>query len=385
MVDEVIILGGHIQALGLARQSKSMGMKVVLCIDGSFSVARFSNSVSEVYVYDSLETLHSFIVSRTSDAKHILLFPTNDEAIQFLCDNYKELSERFYLGIPDPETVALFSDKRHTDDFSRANEIPSPRTWCLETLDDIKKYRDEFSFPVVLKPAVMYTFHDIFGKKAYKCDSFEDLMERSMFVASKFPINMVMVQEFLNGGPKNLYSYGCFAVNGVPMAWLIANRIRQNPYIFGNSTTFAKTCYVESIDKTAQKILSATKYTGLAEIEFMYDESNSEYKFLEINTRAWKWHTISENFGFGFLSEYIKYLNGVSEYKSVDYTEPCAWVEHLTDVVVSAKAIAKGLLSFKEVRESYKLNKVSAVFSRKDKYPAIMYLLMSPFLFFKRH
>lgn len=385
MVDEVIIIGGHIQALGLARQAKSIGVKVTLCIADGYSVARFSNSVSYIYIYGNFEFLYNYIRSKGSSEKHILLFPTNDESIEFLCMYYAEFQKCFYLGIPSPDIVELFADKRNTYLFSIRNKIPCPKTWCLKDVGDVEKYRGEFNFPVIVKPAVMYAFHDLFGKKAYKCDSYEELLETLQRIVLRFPIELLMVQEFLHGGPKNLYSYGCCAVNGKPKVALIANRIRQNPYVFGNSTTFAVTKYVENIETIAEKILSATSYTGLAEIEFMYDEDTKEYKFLEINTRAWKWHGISNNFGFGFLSEYIKYLNGIVSDVNVDYSQPRAWVERITDFAVSLKAVSKGMLSINEIYQSYKLRKTSAVWSSKDIFPALMYLFMSPILFFKRH
>ena len=153
---------------------------------------------------------------------------------------------------------------------------------------------------------------------------------------------------------------------------------------FGNSTTFAISCQILEIEESARKILSATKYTGLAEIEFMFDEKNRVYKFLEINTRAWKWHSISEAFGWGFMSELILNRNDLKR-EFVDSNINRAWVERLTDFAVVLKELIKRRMKLKEVLKTYRISKTNAVWNIKDIKPAIMYLILSPILFIKRH
>lgn len=194
----------------------------------------------------------------------------------------------------------------------------------------------------------------------------------------------VLIQEFLSGGPQYLYSYGTFAVNGVPRAAIMVNRIRQNPMDFGNSTTFAITCNIPEIKKIAEEILKLTGYFGLAEVEFMYDTKTATYKFIEVNTRAWKWHSISNQLGFGFLTEMIYYYNGTSVKLKLNFSKRVAWVERLTDYSIIAKETIKGNLDMRKAYNSYKIEKEYAVWSSKDKLPFFMYILMSPVLFFIR-
>ena len=50
MIQRVVIFGGHIQALGLARQIASLHKEVVLVVEEACSVARFSRSVKRAIV-----------------------------------------------------------------------------------------------------------------------------------------------------------------------------------------------------------------------------------------------------------------------------------------------------------------------------------------------
>lgn len=383
MIHSIIIFGGHIQALGLARQAKKEGLSVRLIIKDSWSVTRFSNSVDAVSICKNEDSISSLLES--IDVHNTLLFPTSDEYVEYLSKNYDKLSSTSCLGIPNSYCVNIFTDKRKTYQFCEENHIPHPKSYYPNSIDEINSLSAIIDYPIVVKPSIMYSFHKLLGKKAFLCNSPEELINRCIQIESKgYPINKLVIQEYLYGGAKNLFSFGVYAKDGNTKAWIQANRIRQNPMDFGNSTTFAVTCNIPQIEETARRILKLTNYSGLAEIEFMYDANSGKYKFLEINTRAWKWHSISENFGFGFLSELIRDINEQESHFTTVY-ERKAWVERLTDWAVIVKGVLKRKLNLREVIKTYHTPKLSAVWSWSDPLPAIMYILMAPILFFKRY
>ena len=247
-------------------------------------------------------------------------------------------------------------------------------------------------YPVVVKPAVMYSFHAKFGKKAFRCDNAASLIATYKKIAAEdYPLETILIQEFLDGGAKNLYSCGVMAVDGEIRVSMQANRIRQNPMDFGNSTTYAISCSIPEMQDQTEQLLQMTKYSGIGEVEWMYDKKSGTYKFLEINTRAWKWHTISNQLGFSYIGALIDSFDGMENEDGVkgeelrDNSEKVAWCERLTDWTVSAKEILHGRMRIRDVVKSYKIRHESAVWSWKDPLPAIMYVLLSPILFIKRH
>lgn len=389
MITDVIILGGHIQALGLARQVHALGVKVHLCIPDRYAVAKYSNTVSTVFLYKDNHLLLQWMKGRVGREKTTLLFPTNDEMVEWLDEHRTELEKYFYVGIPGREVVNLFNDKTHTYQFAERKQIPAPKTWYPENLEHARLLAKEMAYPVIIKPSVMYTFHEQFGKKAFRCNTETELHEKMEEIANAgYEVKGLLIQEMLMGGPQYLYSFGTCAVEGEPIVSLTANRIRQNPMDFGNSTTFAVLCDVPEIEMVARKILKETRYTGLAEVEFMYDANTNQYKFLEINTRAWKWHTISNHLDFSFIGALIAYYNGQLDRYHIQQpiTGKMAWVERLTDMAVSIKACMAGKLKWKEIYKTYASYKLEyAVWSWKDPMPAIMYILLSPLLYIKRY
>jgi len=386
MIEKVFILGNHIQALGIARQVKNYGLESYLFISDNASITRFSNCIKKTILFKDNIDLKEKITFYKKMQKKIILVPTNDSMVKFLRDNYYMLENDFYLAIPPPNIVDIFYDKKNSYQFCSLNNIPHPKSFYPNSITDAIKISEEVDFPVIIKPSVMFTFHKLFGVKAYKCLNPQELIDKIKYISNKIPINEIIIQEFIEGGPQNLFSYGTFAVEGNPIAAIMANRIRQNPMDFGNSTTYAVTCNVSQIRLLAEKILKLTNYTGLAEIEFMYDKKSDQYKFLEINPRTWKWHTISNKLGFSFICKMIEWINNEDKSTIINFSDKVAWVERLTDFSIIIKELFHGKNILKNSINSYKkIPKVYAVWDKNDPLPFIMYILLSPILYFKRY
>jgi len=388
MIKRVVIFGGHIQALGLARQVAAKGREVVLLVEDKYQIARYSHAVSKTIVCGNADWQSKIEALELPD-RGTLLFPTNDEAVEWLCAHYAEYKQRFALGVPEPQVTELFNNKRTAYRYAASHNVPCPECWYPDTLSEVEALSSSLPYPVVVKPAVMYSFHATFGKKAFRCDNADQLMNVYKRIAdANYPLESILVQEFLAGGPKHLYSYGVMASDGQVLASIEANRIRQNPMDFGNSTTFAITCDISEIEDQTVKLLADTKYFGLGEVEWMWDEKAQQYKFLEINTRAWKWHTLSNMLGFSFIGAMIDYFDNKSEIinpKSETSMSPVGWCERLSDWTVVVKEILHGRMKLQDVRKSYKIPHESAVWSWRDPLPGIMYILLSPILYVKRH
>lgn len=391
MIQRVVIFGGHIQALGLARQVKACGREVVLLVEDKYQIARYSRAVSKTVVC-SIEDWKLEIEDLELPNRGTLLFPTNDEAVEWLCGHYEEYKERFALGVPEPDVIELFNNKRTAYRYAAAHKVPCPECWYPDTIGEVEEMSRTLPYPVVVKPAIMYSFHATFGKKAFRCDDAEELMNVYKRIAeAKYPLESILIQEFLAGGPKHLYSYGVMAADGKPLAAIQANRIRQNPMDFGNSTTFAITCDVPEIEAQSVRLLAETRYFGLGEVEWMWDEKSGVYKFLEINTRAWKWHTLSNQKHFSFIGKMIEYFDSQDE-NNKDNTfgenkekNIVAWCERLTDYAVIFKEWIHGRMKLGDVIKSYRISHESAVWRWSDPLPGIMYILLSPILYVKRH
>jgi D-aspartate ligase len=383
MIDSVFILGNHIQALGLARLAKKAKLSVRLFNDNKVSIARYSNACQHFHLFQNKEQLLKML-RELSTGRNTLLLATNDSLIDFLTVNYEELNKLYFLSIPEPSVVEICYNKRATYQKAMDLGIPIPESHFPDTMADIQKLADRIKYPVILKPAIMHTFHQVTGKKVFFCRDRNELIQSYERIISIIPPDEVILQEFLKGGAKVLYSYGSFAANGKVYSSLSANRIRQNPMDFGNSTCYAVTVSEPAFEEVAVRFLKAINYFGMSEVEFMKDEETNTFKLLEINPRAWKWHSIANKLDINFLKEMVDFLEGKDLKTKHNDLLGIGWVERFTDGYIAMNEILHKRMKLSDYLKTMKGPKESAVWSIGDPLPAIMYIVFLPYLFIQR-
>ncbi len=384
MIKDIYILGNHIQGLGVSRITKKLGYKVTLFNNTRLSVARFSNTCDKFVKFNDLEHLLELLQKRKIENKTALLIPTNDFLVGFLSDNYEKLSAKYFISIAPKEITGIAFNKRKTYKIASEAKIPIPKSYYPDSIEDIEQLCTEIEFPVIIKPAIMYHFYKKSGKKVFLCTNKSELINNYHSAIKIIRNDEIIVQELLLGGAKNLYSFASYAKNGEAYGSFIVNRLRQKPMDFGVATTFAVTVLNERVETLAKEFLKKINYTGVSEVEFMYDERVNDYKLIEINPRTWKWHSMANIVNINLLEMLIKDIQGQAIEKKRNTTENLGWVEQLTDIFVMFTEVMKGEMTFKNYIKSLRIQKEYAAFDWKDPMPAIMYIILSPYFYFIR-
>src|SRR5690606_10803792 len=91
------------------------------------------------------------LLSEEAPLRGHVVFPCNDEAVEFLAHNQAALKERYLLPEYDPELQLALLDKKRTLELARFVGVPTPQFWTIESVEDVKKIRDEVMFPVMVK------------------------------------------------------------------------------------------------------------------------------------------------------------------------------------------------------------------------------------------
>jgi len=384
MIRSLFILGNHIQSLGVARMAKSIGLHVSLFSDYRTPVTRFSNACNDFFLFHGKDHLIELLTNLTLDDDRPILVPTNDNLVAFMGEHYERLGDRYKLSVPTPEILNTCLNKKLTYQAAENLGIPIPESHFPETPHDLEAIAKDLKFPVIIKPSVMHTFYGSAKRKAYLCRTQDELGKHYNMALEHIPAREIIVQEFLSGGTPTLYSYGSFSIEGKPVGSFVANRLRQKPMDFGISTTYARTVIIPEIEEQAVKFLKGIGYTGISEVEFMYDRASETYKLLEINPRTWKWHSIANKLGVNLIALLVRYHEGEYLPEFRNDLENIAWVERMTDTYVVLKEIMKGRMKLSEYLQSMNHRKESASWDLSDPLPSIMYLILSPYLYFKR-
>jgi predicted ATP-grasp superfamily ATP-dependent carboligase len=292
-----------------------------------------------------------------------------------------ELSRVYKVTVPSWDIVRIFYYKLNCYEYASRLGIPVPKTYKHNNLEELLS--QPLDYPLVLKPNSKEKYFTITKKKAVRVDNPDALkLEYSKMAALVKPENVV-VQEMIIGGPKHLYSFATVFDGENILAGLSARRVRQHPMDFGRATTYAEAVEIPELEDLTLRLLRGIKYTGIAEVEFMFDEKTGLYKFLEINGRPWGWHTLTKAAGVNMPHALFRYVQG----ERIERVRPkydVKWLRLITDLPVILKEIASGRLSLREYSKSWDRNTEFAVFSRKDPVPFFMEFLMLPYLYYKR-
>ncbi len=384
MITTIILLGNHIQGLGVSRICHKLGLSVHLFNEDQLCVTRFSSSCHEFTQFKGTGGLLRKLLELDVSPHEAVLMPTNDRFVGFMADYYDELGAKYHLSIPSPEITDICYNKIKTYTIAREMGIPIPDSWFPSSEEEIIQLKDQISYPVIIKPAVMHKFYSQLKKKVFLCSNADELMQNFRLATEVIVPEEIIVQEFLSGGPTKLYSFGSFCDGEKVWGSFVANRIRQKPMDFGISTTYARTVVNPRLDELAIRFLTGIGYFGLSEVEFMLDEKTQDFKLIEINPRTWKWHSIANRVGINLIGMMVDQLNKKPLLEQHNRQAGIGWTERLTDTYVVLNEARKGRLNLREYWKTLKTEKEYACFSWKDPLPAVMYIMMSPYLLFKR-
>ncbi len=360
-----IIIGGHIQALGIVRILGERGIPVVV-VDNTYQcVARASKYCKGFFkVRDELlfEFLNNEIFRRKYEGWTI--FPTNDMHVRLLSMNRQSLERSYLISTDKWEVVKTFYNKKETYRLAQKLGIPLARTYYPKDRSSLEAI--DILFPCIIKPAVMYDFYKKSGKKVLICKDFNDMLRKYDEALNIIPADEIIIQEIIQGSGWNQYSACFLFLEGKTYVSLTACRLRQHPPDFGNATTYAETVEMPDLKNIGEKLLGSVKYNGICEIEFKRDDRDNEFKLLEVNPRTWKWHSIANKTGTPFIPLFFDYLAGRT-INPVEGFKHAAFCHYLTDIPIRLKLLLKGADNWKQLSSPLE----NATWSARDPLPWI--------------
>ena len=156
-----------------------------------------------------------------------------------------------------------------------------------------------------------------------------------------------MVQEIVPGMGESQYSFAALCQDGMPVASVVARRVRQFPMDFGRFSTFVETVDEPEVATQAERLLRHADYTGLIEIEFKRDRRDGQLKVLDANPRVWGWHTLTRREGPDF--SYLLWRAARGERIRGPRARPGQrWMRMDVDLAVAAREILGGRLSLRQ-------------------------------------
>jgi len=383
-----LVLGGHVQGLGIIRSLGKKGVPVCLLDKVPMCIARFSRYCRRFFYCPNMDYETKFCERLISLAlkEHItgwVLFPTDDSQVAILSRNKQKLQQVFRIPTPGWEVTKLAYNKRLTYRLAKDCGIPIPQTFFPKDLTDALEIAEVIGYPVIIKPAIMHKLYSVFRIKLIKVSNSEQLRRAYKKICQVIDPSEIMIQEIIPGPPKNIYSFCSFFKKGEVIASFSNRHLRQIPMDFGKVATIVETVKNDLIEQYSVKLLKRMGYYGISEVEFKFDERDGKPKFLEINPRTWKQVALGDLLGLPFI-QYKDLIDGEVEFAKCNRDPGVKWIDILTDLPVVTGEIFNRRITFRTFMESWSGKRVFSTFSTEDPNPFFAALLLSPLFYFTR-
>lgn len=372
-----IIIEGHVQGLSNTRALGEQGIPVWV-IDKTNCIAQYSKYCKKFIKCPDFQSdeFAPFLIELAvkENIKDWLLIPSNDHAVFAIAKNKKQLLDYYKFVVSDLSIIEKIYDKGNLLEVSKKVNVPFPKTQFFHSSDEVLS--TDIKFPVLTKGRTGLTFYKSLKKKAFLANNADELKEQLKLISGKIPLNQTFTQELIPFDGKNkTISFTGFCVDGEIKTHWSGVKLREHPIQFGTAT-FTQSVSVKELFDQSKKILSELNYSGICEVEFLFDPRDKQYKLIEINARSWLWVGLAKKCGVNYAKILYDFVNN----KPIDYPKSYKlgeyWINPITDFIYSWIGIIKGKVKMKDYFKTlFFTKKNNALFEKGDWKPGFMYFI----------
>jgi D-aspartate ligase len=284
-----IVLGGQVSGLAAVRSLGRRDVPVAVIDPDEQALARSSRyALAGAAVSSPLDDEAATVawLRELGDAleRPAVLFPTGDDWALAVARSAAALGDGFAAPPVGEEVVARVLDKGRLHTAALEAGVPVPRLapYDVWRLDEAER---TIGYPCVVKPALKGDFVRRFGQAGRLASSEEELAA----IVEEADRREMVLQELLPIEDAVLHTAAVYIDRRGRLAGAFGGRrLAVHPPMFGT------TCLVESRPEPtlvgrAVRLLGELGYRGIAEVEFIWDPSDEEWKLIDINPRCWKW------------------------------------------------------------------------------------------------
>lgn len=301
-----------------------------------------------------------------------VLYSGSDDFVYFI-SKYRTILYRYYrFLLPEESLVDAVLDKVLTYDLAVKHDVPCPKVFAINDVQQLEEIINEVTFPCILKPVHSSDFrkrisHQMY-KKAILVEEASELWEKYLLYV---PYGELMLQEIIPGDETSIYSVKTFFDEQMKLIGIYMNqKIHQFPPDFGSSAMVLSMRDEEVIEK-AVSFLTKLQFKGLAITEFKRDERDGELKFIEINSRIGLTQRLSIACGVDLAYLYYLSLTGQNPSPVTSQREGIKWVYLVRDYISFLQKRKKGKMTVAQWIKGLSGKKVEALFTWNDPLPFI--------------
>lgn len=378
--------------LGVARALGKNGIDVIGLDCVKNPVGKFSKHVKQFYKVtspdiDEKKFIEELIVIGKKYKEKPVLFPTNDIWSIAVSKNLSQIKQCFLTYNPDYETINKMIHKKIFYNVMEKNNILVPKTYNIDSYRKIENLKNDLIYPLVLKPnARMEINRTVEEVKNYNKNR---IIEINSFSDFKKYINLIekydfILQQQILGNSNNMYTIGIYADKKSDIKGIFSGRkVRGYPVEYGDCYA-GESYWNQNLVDISKNIIKLLKYTGIAEIEFKWNEFDNKFYLIEVNPRTWSWIGITPYTGVNLPLLAFNDLLGIdSNIIEMNKRRRVLWIRSIEDKYncifknknINNKDFPGNIKDYNRNLKDYDLV-VKADFDNSDKLPGYFWLFV---------
>ena len=355
--------------LSLIRNIGEAGFNITFLYYQNKGITRFSKYITKKLRISSWK-LHSdmFIkdlikIGKNNPMKYMII-SANDFINTKIADNYAELKKYYYLTFNNSEIINLMINKKTFYIKMKEFNINMPETFFIKEKYEVDSIVQNTGYPFIVKP---YLMDDIDFRKSFenKILKIHDEIEYIKYREDLIKIyDKILIQKVVNGSNAAVYGY-FYNGNFISSCEILKDYMdKYGTTIIGHSKN------MPLLRNYSKQILNRLGYEGFAELEYIFDEKNSDYKLIEINTRPVQWCRLCK-YAAAFVEDIpLKYLKNEELYLSYNIKNNV----YIYNEIGMLELFREKIITFNQMLELVNnKNAVSMFYDKKDLAPSLIY------------
>jgi D-aspartate ligase len=294
-----IIFGGFFQTFQVVESLATRSIPVYV-LNERWAEARFSRYARPIRLAANApyaQAATAFLTGNASDhLKGSVLLAAGDEELEILAKHRETLADKFRLDLSNPVAQRMMLDKLATYIAAREAGVTTPRFWRVGSEEDIHRLRDEYVYPIIVKPRASHLFQKQFKVKFLVAQDFDQLLE-SYRITESAGVGTLLVEKIPGPDTKYCSYYTYLDEEGNALFDFTKRIIRRYPMNMGLGS-YHITDRVEHVRELSLKLLRHVGLQGLANVEFKYDDRDGQLKLIECNARFTAANSLVKRAGF---------------------------------------------------------------------------------------
>lgn len=355
--------------LSLIRNIGESGFKITLLYFQKRSLNRFSKYItkkirinnwklnSDIFLKDLIK------IGENNPMKYIVI-STNDFINTIIADNYTNLKKYYRFTFNNPEIINLMINKKSFYTKMKEINVNIPETFFIKEKYEIDSIVQNTGYPFVVKP---YLMDDSNFKKSFK-NKILKLYDENEYIKYREDLikiyDTILIQKYVGGSNIAVYGY-FYKGNFISSCEIFKDYMDKN-----GTTVIGHSKNMPLLRNYSKQILMNLDYEGFAEMEYIYDEKNSEYKLIEINTRPIQWCRLCKYASISVEDIPLRGLKNEDLNRSYNFKNN-VYIYNETGMV---ELFRERKITFSQIFKLIKnKNAVSMFYDEKDLLPSVIY------------